>query len=172
MSKPKNQISPTSSPKNLFITLLILITGFLFSSVLLFHNRKTHSDLQPSVENLKTTLSKKVTTIKSNLWSAAKGKSDKKEGSRRRSKVAKENPYKITDLFSEKGEEEENILRVDGLVHSDNEKTSFAIINGIHYLEGETKKDITVVKVLSDKIVQIKYKGELKTLSLGENPQK
>jgi len=166
MSKQKNH-------KSLFVTLLILITGFLFSSLLLFHYRKTHSDLHPSVENLKTTLGKKATFISSNLWSAAKGEKDKKNNPRKGSKADKENPFKLTDLFAEKDNtDEENLLKVDALIQSDSEKSSFAIINGIRYLEGETKNDITVIKILTDKSVQVKYKGEITTLRLGANPQK
>jgi len=171
MSKQKKQLSPSTSPKSLFITLLLLITGLLFSSLLLFHYRTTHSDLHPSVENLKTAIGKKATLISSNLWSAAKGDNDEESKPKRRSKADKENPYKLTDLFSEQNEEE-NVLKVDALIQSDNQKPSFAIINGIRYLEGETKNDITVIKILTDQNVQVKYKGETKTLHLGENPEK
>ena len=156
----------------MFVTMVILIIGFLFSSYLLFHYRTKTANLRPPLACIKNTVTEQAINLSTNLWNFTEEKDAKKPKKKKKKKGEdKPLPFSLNKLMSSSSDEQEikPLLVISGVGYIGQENLGYVIIDGIQYLEGETKNEITIVKININKTVQIKYKGETKLLHIGEN---
>jgi len=175
MSKSKNQKKKTvvilTSSKTMFMTMVILIVGFLFSSVLLFHYRINTTNLRPSLANIKNTVTKQAINLGTNLWDFTEEKEAKKPKKKKKKGEDEPLPFSLKKLMASSADEQDikPLLIIGGVGYTGRENLGYVIIDGVQYLEGETKNAITIVKININKTIQIKYKGKTKLLHIGES---
>ena len=166
----ENDTEDTSSPPGvMFTTILLLIIGLLLTSSMLIHygmgttdeKGKSTSGLAHLLERVKrnptgNSMEPKTNgseTLPADSSTPTQDTADKPSG------------FSLRNLFAKDGNVRWPRLKLSGFGQPSKGKVGFAIINGKHILEGNTIKDVTVVKVL-DQGVQVEYKGETKTLTI------
>jgi len=152
-SEPRVKGSARPSTGAMFIIILLLISGLLLTSIMLFQYSVSGS------KGSKLKRNEKTATSKTNTVSVQTSKPVSKEPSSTTPK--KESGFSFKKLFSDPTRWPQ--LKLTGFGLPANGTAGFAIINGEHVFEGNSIKGVTLVKVL-DSGVQVEFNGKTKVL--------
>jgi hypothetical protein len=171
LNQKKKAIVILTSSKTMFMTMVILIIGFLFSSYLLFHHRTDTTNLRPPLANIKNTVTKQVITLGTNLWDFSEEKETKKPKEKKKKEVAEPLPFSLNKLISPPPPKENTkpLLKINGIGYLSRKNLGYVVINGTQYLEGKTKNKITIIKININKTIKIKHEGVTKIVHIGDN---
>jgi len=159
-SESQSEGSARPSAGVMFVTILLLISGILLTSVMLFHYSVGGS--KTSGESL-SKLQQKRKTAASQTNTPAVQASEPVVAPTPPSTPKKKSGFSFKKLFSSPAHWPR--LELTGFGLPANGELGFAIINGKHVIEGTRIKEVTLVGIL-DYGVQVEFNGETKILTI------